>query len=163
MLHQKTFKGRYKIEHRNSKGQLLGTYILDNDIVNVGKDDILNKYFRNGTPPSAWYIGLLDNSGFTALSAADTIASHAGWNEYTNYSQSTRVAWGPDAASSQAVTNSTAAQFDITGSGTLKGIFVVSNSTKGGTSGTLWSTAAFPSTVPVSNGDQLKITYSLSC
>jgi hypothetical protein len=44
----------------------------------------------------------------------------------------------------------------------LKGIFVTSSNTKNGTTGTLWSTAAFASTVDVSNGDSLKITYTVN-
>jgi hypothetical protein len=47
-------------------------------------------------------------------------------------------------------------------SGTVKGIFITSNNTKSGTSGKLWSTALFSADVPVVNGDQLKITYTLN-
>jgi len=121
--------------------------------------------FNDGTQiaNSSWYIALIDNGGFSALSASDTMSSHSGWSEFVTYSQSTRVAWGSGAASGQATTNASPATFDITGSGTIYGIFVTSGSAKSGTSGTLWATAGFASTVPVSNGDQLKITYTVSC
>jgi hypothetical protein len=96
------------------------------------------------------------------LAASDTMGSHAGWTEFTSYSQANRVAWGPGAAGSQSITNGTPATFDITGSGTVKGIFVANQNTKGGTTGTLWATALFPSDVPVVNTDQLKVTYTVN-
>ena len=91
------------------------------------------------------------------------MSSHAGWNEFTSYTEGNRVAWGPGSASSQSVTNSTPATFNINGSGTVKGVFIVSNNTKSGTAGTLWATALFGADVPVTSGDQLKITYTVSC
>ena len=151
------------VEHWRD-GQHIANYETFNDIVNVGKNDIFEVYFHSGTQTltANWFIGLISSSGFTGLAATDTMSSHAGWTEFTAYSQSTRVAWGPGAAASQSITNSTAAQFDITGSGTVKGVFIVNNSTKAGTTGTLWATALFSADVPVVNGDQLKVTYTVS-
>lgn len=157
-------KGRFKVEHFRD-GQRINEYNFDNDIVNVGKNDILDVYFSDGTQTAAssWYIGLISNSGFSALAAADTMASHAGWTEFTGYSQATRVAWGPGAPASQSITNGTPAQFDINATGTVKGVFVVNQSTKSGTTGTLWATALFSADVPVTSGDQLKVTYTVNC
>jgi hypothetical protein len=157
-------KGRFRVEHTDKDGKLKGIYEFNNDIVNVGKNDILGVYFSGAsqTGSSSWVIGLISNSGYSALAAGDTMASHAGWTEFTSYSQSTRVAWGPGSASSQSVTNASPATFDISGSGTVKGIFVVNQNTKGGTTGTLWATALFSADVPVTNGDQLKVTYTVN-
>jgi hypothetical protein len=158
-------KGRFpKIEHYNAAGELIGTYDMLNGIVDEGKDLILDVMFNDGVAiaQASWYIGLLDLSGFTALADDDTMASHSGWNEFTSYSEANRVAWGPGSASSESVTNSSPATFNVSGSGTVKGVFVTSNNTKSGTSGTLWATALFASDVPVSNGDQLKVTYTVS-
>ena len=156
-------RGRFVIEHVR-KGKVIGTYDMPNGIVNEGKTDILDVYFSDATQTagSSWFIGLVDSSGYTALNDADTMSSHSGWNEFTSYSEANRVAWGPGAASAQSITNSSPATFNISGSGTLKGIFVVTNNTKGGTSGTLWATALFSADVPVSNGDQLRVTYTVS-
>jgi hypothetical protein len=52
--------------------------------------------------------------------------------------------------------------FTINASATLYGLFISSVSTKSGTTGTLWATAAFTSTKAVSSGDTLKITYTVS-
>lgn len=157
-------KGRFRVEHRNKKGELRGIYEFNNDIVNVGKNDILGVYFSGATQTASanWAIGLISNSSYSALAAGDTMASHAGWTEFTSYSQANRVAWGPGSASSQSVTNASPATFDITGSGTVKGIFVANNNTKSGTSGTLWATALFTADVPVTSGDQLKVTYTVN-
>lgn len=157
------FQGRYRVELVR-ENKLITFREGPNGITNAGKNDILDVYFSDGTQTAGagWYIGLIDNSGFSALAAADTMSSHAGWNEFTTYSESTRVAWGPGTPASQSITNASAATFNINGSGTVYGIFVVTNSTKSGTTGTLWATAAFSATVPVSNGDQLKVTYTVS-
>ena len=64
-----------------------------NDITNAGKNALLDSFFRNQTQPAAWYFGLVDNSGFSAFAAGDTMSSHSGWTEFTTYSDSTRVAW----------------------------------------------------------------------
>jgi len=135
-------RGKLQVEHYNKEGDLLGVYDFPNGIVNGGKDLLLDVMFFDGVAIAAasWYVGLIDLSGYSALAAADTMGSHAGWNEFTSYSEGTRVAWGPGAASSQSTTNASPATFNISGSGTVKGVFIVSNNTISGTSGTLWST-----------------------
>lgn len=157
-------KGRFHVEHVDKDGLLLGTYDIDNDITNEGKNLLFDVMFNSVTPiaNSAWAIGLISITSYSALAAGDTMASHAGWTEFTSYSQSTRVAWGSGTSSGQSVTNASPATFDISGSGTVKGIFVTSQNTKSGTTGKLWSTALFSADVPVSNGDQLRITYTVS-
>ena len=59
--------------------------------------------FNNVTPiaNNSWFVGHISLTSFTALAAADTMASHTGWTEFTGYSQSTRVAWASGAAASQ--------------------------------------------------------------
>ena len=156
------FGGRFAVEHRDKDGNLKGIYDIPNGIVDEGLNHILDTQFAAGTPVTAWFIGIVDNSGFSAFAAADVMSSHTGWNEFTTYSEATRVAWAEDAAAARSITNTTSADFSITGSGTLKGIFLVSNNTKSGTTGVLWATAAFASNVAVVNGDSLKITYTVS-
>ena len=163
--HQKVgLKGRFQVKHADKDGNVKATYDFPNDIVNVGKNTLFDVMFSDGTQiaASSWFIGLISNSGYSALAAADTMSSHAGWTEFTGYSQATRVAWGPGEPASQSITNASAATFDINATGTVKGVFVTSNSTKGGTTGTLWATALFSADVPVTNGDQLRVTYTVS-
>lgn len=152
-------RGCYFIEHRNAEGKLIGIYRVPNGIVDVGMNDLLDSTFGAGTQRTAWYIGLIDNSGYTGVSASDTLSSHSGWSEATPYSGN-RVAWSVGTASSRSISNGTTADFSITSSATLKGIFVCTAAS--GTTGILWSTALFSSTVSVQNGDTLKITYTVS-
>lgn len=157
--------GTFVIDHYDARGIKVGQYSVKNLVVNQGKNDILGVYFNDGTQTASgsWYMGLISSSGYSAIAAADTASSHAGWNEWTGYSESTRQLWGQGTAASQSVTNSTPVTFSINASGTVKGAFIITNSTKGGTTGKLWAAALFTADVPVNNGDQLKVTYTLSC
>lgn len=155
--------GQWQVDHYR-QGVYVQTLDFPNDITNEGKNTLFEVMFHDGTQiaNSSWFIGLISNSGYSALAATDVMSSHAGWNEFTGYSQATRVAWGAGAAASQSITNASPATFDINAPGTVKGVFVVSQSTKGGTTGKLWATALFAADVPVSNGDQLRATYTVS-
>ena len=155
--------GSYVIEHRDSDDNLKAMYDFPNGIVDVGMNKLLDVMFHGDTQITTWYIGLVDNSGFSAFADADTLSSHAGWSEFTSYTESNRVTWQEDAASSRSISNSTTADFSINATGNLKGIFVSSNNVKAtGNTGTLWSTAAFSSVVATANGDTLKVTYTVS-
>lgn len=155
--------GRYVIEHRDSDDNLKAMYEFPNGIVDEGMNALLDIMFNGTTQIGTWYIGLVDNSGYSAFADADTLSSHAGWSEFTNYTEGNRVTWVADAASSRSISNSTTADFSINASGNLKGIFVSSNNVKStGNTGTLWSTAAFSSVVATANGDTLKVTYTVS-
>ena len=157
-------KGKFHIEHRNAKGELIGKYDITNGITNEGKDLLLDVMFNDGTQVAnnSWFLGLIDLSGFTALADADTMASHAGWSELTAYTEANRPGWGSGAAASQSTTNASPVTFSPNATNTVKGIFATSNNTKGGTTGTLWATALFSADVPVNNGDSLKVTYTVS-
>lgn len=159
--------GWVNVDVFDSRGIKKAEYQFRNLVVNQGKTDILNVYFADGTvtASSSWFMGLIVDTGFTGIAAADTAASHSGWQEFTGYSQSARPLWGQAGPSAgvTTITNATPVTFDITSAGNLKGGFIITNSTKGGTSGKLWAAALFTAQVPVNNGDQMKCTYSLSC
>lgn len=150
-----------QVEHWRGS-ELIGVYQTINGIVDVGINHLLDVGFDAATQTTTWSMGLVDNSGFTAFADADTMGSHTGWNEFTTYSEANRPTWNPDPASARSISNGTSTDFSISGSGTLKGIFITSVNTKGGTTGILWATAAFASTVSVTNGDILKVTYTIS-
>lgn len=157
--HTMQLRGTLLVRHYDALGNLKDTYKLRNGITNQGKNALLDIMFHGSTQITTWYLGLMDNSGYSAEAAADTLASHAGWNEFTNYSGN-RKEWTEGAAASQSITNASPVQFDITGSGVIKGIFLASAAT--GTSGTLWASAAFASTVTVASADALKVTYTVN-
>ncbi len=172
-------RGHFNVEHWRD-GKLLATYEFDNGITNEGKNFLLDVMFHATTAISAWYLGLIDNSGYTADAAGDTYdninQSGNGWDEFDDYtdanngnSGTTRPAWQEDAAASQAISNTTVSIFNITASGTVKGVFACGGTnaqTKNdhtASGNVLWATAMFTGgDVPVGNGDQLKVTYSVS-
>lgn len=154
--------GKHVLYHYDRNDNLIGIYHLENGIVDVGLNHILNTEFDGGTPATTWYIGLIDNASYSALSNSDVMSSHTGWIENSNYSGGARPQWTCGSASSRSITNSSTVNFAITATVTIKGIFIAADNTLGGTTGTLWSTAAFGSTVTLNNGDTLKVTYTIS-
>lgn len=133
---------------------ILGLYLPDwtatfgNLVTTAGANDILSKYFLAGTGPS-WFVGMIE--GATASFAiADTMASHGGWTEVASahITNATRPAWTGGTVSGGAVDNSASpAQYTmaagLVGTTTLQGIFMVTNNTLGGTTGTLYGEALF--------------------
>lgn len=155
------FRNPFEVDHIRN-GERINCYMGVNGITDVGLNALLDIMFHAATQITTWYIGLIDNSGFSALANGDTSASHAGWNEFTTYSEANRVDWVEGAAASRSISNPSPSVFNITGSGTVKGIFIIDNNTKSGSTGTLWATALFSANVAVQNGDQLKVTYTVS-
>lgn len=131
-----------------------------NQITTVGLNLMLNVMFHNDAQSATWYFGLVDTGG--TYSAADTMSSNS-WVEYTEYSETNRQTWTEDAASGGSITNSTTVDFSMNATGTVAGLFLADDSTKGGTSGVLWTTLNFSGgNQSVSNGDTLKVTYTLT-
>lgn len=141
-------------------------------VTTEGKNDTLSKYFKGSAYTATWFVGLVDNTGFTAFAATDTAAKITttanppttnGWQESTIYSQANRVTLTLGTPSGGSVDNSASvATFSINNSGTLKGGFVVSNSTKAGTSGILYGDGAFSATRAVVSGDSVQVTVTLT-
>jgi hypothetical protein len=154
-------KGRFTLEHFRS-GRLINKIEIDNLVVNEGKNHILNTQFNSGSQVTTWYMGLINASGYSAIAATDTMASHGGWTEITAYTQATRPQWVVSAASGQTITNPSAITFDINATGSVQGGFICTNNTKGGSTGTLWSAVSYSSAVAVANGDQIKNTYTIT-
>jgi hypothetical protein len=163
---QATAVGRYKLECFDKDGNLKWSVEEDNLVVNVGLQYMAGVALTSTAQITTWFLGLITGPGVTT-SATDTIASK-GWTEFTGYSNSTRVAPTLTAATNanpSVVTNSgTPANFNINATGTVGGAFLVSNSTKGGTTGTLFSEKAFssPGDRSVVSGDILAVTYTFS-
>lgn len=156
--------GKFFAEAINPDGSVAWREELKNGITNAGLNNLLDVHLGATAKNSTWYIGLIDSSGYSSLAAADTMSSHAGWAEHTSgYSQSARPTWSPGSASGQSVTNASTVDFTITSSITIKGMFLTTVSTKGGTTGILWCTALFTSgDQALVNGQTLKITYTCS-
>ena len=156
------FRGLFMVRCFDKKGRLKWQDSFVNAVVNQGLDYILDVMFGAQSKPS-WYVGLIRDDNFTGLAAGDTMASHAGWEEADEYSETTRPAITFGTASSQEISNGTTVNFSINTVETMKGAFITDNNTKGGTSGKLWCTALFASgDQAVDNGDTIKVTYTIA-
>lgn len=152
--------GVFKVECFNEDGTLAWEEEIHNLVPNSALNDILSVYLAAGTQKTAWFLGLIDNSAFSAIASTDTIASHPGWTENQAYAESVRQTWTPGAVSGQSVTNPTAATFTMNATANIKGAFLVSDSTKGGTTGQLWAAGAFSTVQALTNTQTCKVTYT---
>ena len=155
------FVNKYKVECVGRDGEVKWAEEFENLVTNVGLDSNLDVYFGSATKIASWYMGL-KNTGSPA--AGDTMASHGGWVENENYEETTRPEVVFGSVSGQAIGNSgNAASFSIDTAGqTIAGIFVVSDNTKGGTTGTLYAVGDFSSARNVDDGDTLNVTVTFN-
>lgn len=160
--------GVYKIECRDKDGNLKWVAESANLVVNVGLQDMNTKYFTGSSYTAAWYIGLYGAAASNTPAASDTASSHAGWTEITPYSNANRptATFGTATTADPSVISNSAspAQFNINATQTVGGAFLISNNTKGGSTGTLFSASDFqsPGDRNVSSGDTLNVTYTFS-
>ena len=160
--------GVFTVTCHDKDGNLKWEAESHNLVVNVGLKDMNDKYFTGSSYTAAWYIGLYGAAASNNPAASDTAASHGGWTEVTAYSQATRPQCNFGAASSadpSVISNTTLpAQFSINGSTVVGGAFLISNNTKGGTTGVLFSAADFqaPGDRSVVSGDVINCVYSFS-
>ena len=152
--------GRFKVECFDRDGTTRWMEEFDNTVVTVGKNDMEAKYFSGSSYTAAFYTGL-KNSG--TASTSDTMAAHSTWTENTSYSNSTRPTFTAGTPSSAVVSNTLSpAVYNINATTTIYGCFITTDSTKGGTTGTLFSVADFGSSRAVLSGDTLSVTYQLT-
>ena len=163
--------GVFNIICHDKDGNLKWTAESKNLVVNVGLAYMAGSALTGAAPVTqitAWFLGLYGAGASNTPAAGDTMASHAGWTEDTNYSNGTRVAATfvtATTANPSVVTNSASpAVFNINGTTTIGGAFLTSGSVKGGTTGTLFSAADFgsPGDRSVVNSDTLSVTYTFS-
>ena len=158
--------GVYHVQCFDKDGNLKWEDKAHNLVVNQGLKDMNDKYFSGAAYTAAWYLGLVTGPGSgTTFAAGDTLASHAGWTEFTNYSGNRgAVTFGAaTTADPSVITNPAPVQFTITGAGgTVAGAFLASVAT--GTSGILFSESDFqsPGDRAVVSGDVLNVTYQFS-
>jgi hypothetical protein len=136
-----------------------------NVVTNVGRNDILDKYWRGSSYTQTVVMGL---AGTGTKAAGDTQASHAGWLEVggTNAPAYTgnRKAVTMGAASSQSSV-SPQQSYAITSSGTVSGMFMNNggSATKDDTTGVLVSAVNFTGgDEAVNNLDTLLVTYTFN-
>lgn len=174
--------------YRNGVLQPKSSGMFRNAITDQGHASFIS-WFTGATGPSQMWMGLINGNPATpSLDADETYQditdATAAYTEFLDYDVSAtsnvRAEWiegavapGPPATIDNA---SSVATFDITGTPTndVFGIFLVYNLTTPGAPeshtdpdtgdlGILWAHAAFAAEIPVSSGDQIKVTYTISC
>ena len=164
--------GTFIFEARDKDGNVKWTAEAKNLTTNQGRQDMNTKYFTGTTYTAAWFIGLVNNSPTPSYSVSDTMASHAGWVETTDYSGSNRATANfgtattadPSVIANTVASGGTVASFSITGTVTIDGAFLSATQDNSTNTGVLFSVAAFeaPGDRSVVNGDTLNVTYQFS-
>lgn len=156
------FSTLYQIECLGPDGKLKWSEEFHNLVVDEGLDDNLDKYFKGSAYTASHFVGLTD--GTPTPAAGDDMTTHAGWTEITNYSEGTRPALVLGTVASQSVDNSASkASYSVNATVTIGGAFTTTNSTKGGSTGTLYGIGAFSGgDKSADNGDTLNVTVTLT-
>lgn len=160
--------GKYIVECFDSEGEPKWVAETPNLVVNVGLQYMAGTGLTSTTQITTWYIGLYGAGASNTPAAGDTAALHTGWTENTNYSEANRptatFAAATNANPSVVTNTASKAVFTMNATTVIGGAFLISNNTKGGTTGTLFSAADFqsPGDRSVVSGDVLNVTYQFS-
>jgi hypothetical protein len=159
--------GVFHVQCLDKDGNLKWEDQMHNLVVNEGLQNMNTEYFKGSTYTAAFFLGLVTGPGSgTTYAAADTLASHAGWTEYTDYSGARKaVTFGTATTADPSVISNSASpsSFTISGAGgVVAGAFLCTVAS--GTSGVLFSEADFnsPGDRTVVAGDTLNVTYTFS-
>lgn len=139
--------------------------IAPNLVVNEGLTDLLKVYFQSGSQATGFYLAPF--SGNVAPVATLTAANFTSTQtEFTDYSQSARVAWTPPgtAISSPSIDNTASpATFSVNAdSKTVWGFGLLTAQAKSATTGVLVAAAQFSTSKSVNDGDSLNASYSFT-
>jgi len=146
------------------KGEFIQAGHFKNGITVEGINHLLDIGFDSGTQKTSWYVSISDDMTTDNISEDDTNDVHT-WTENTDYDETLRREIQFNAASAKIIsTGTTYAELTINDTMTISGLFVSSESTKGGTSGSeiLWSAGVITNGLAVEDDDVLKISYSLT-
>jgi hypothetical protein len=164
-------EGEFHLEHYR-EGVLIWKEDFKNTVMTIGKNLVLDTVLAGSAYTTVGpFMGLISSASFSAISAADTSASHAGWLEAGVANAPTytipRKTVVFSAASAGVKATSAALVFAITGTGTVKGCAIWTGtgalSTIANTAGTLLSAGLFTGgDRPVLNGDTINVSYSLA-
>lgn len=158
--------GVFTVQCFDKDGNLKWEESAHNLVVNEGLQYMNTEFFKGSGYTAAWYLGLVTGpgSGNTYL-AGNTLASHSGWTEDTNYSGNRKaVTFGTATTADPSVMSNSASpsSFSMNATTTIAGAFLTNVSS--GPSGVLFSVANFqsPGDRSVVSGDTLSVTYTFN-
>jgi len=159
--------GVFHVQCVDKDGNVKWEEDMHNLVVNTGLQEMNKQFFTGSNYTAALYLGLITGPGAgNTYAAADTLASHAGWTEFSNYSGSRKlVTFGTATLADPSVIGNGASpsSFTISSSGgVVAGAFLTDVAS--GTTGILFSEANFqaPGDRTVVSGDTLNVTYTFS-
>ncbi len=157
MREEKKWGFRYQYEYSEG-GIIIDRGSAENLIPQVGVDHLRGLLRGSATPISNWYLGLYsgnyvpDDPNVTAADLPVNVG------EFVDYSGASRLDWEhADEGLSEVSNSGNRAEFTFTGSGTVRGGFLISSSAKGGNTGLLMSIVRFPNPRPVEPGGILRV------
>jgi hypothetical protein len=170
-------EGHYKVTCHDKDGNLKWEESFPNLVNEVGKELLLDTLLRTTSTYTTVgpYLGLIGGASPTFGTGTDTMTSHAGWTEFTNYTVGGSAVRGTAVFSASTSTGSTPTNvttcsassitYTITGGGgTVSGCFLVTgsgaSSTQSNTGGVLYSAGAFAVAKITTAGDTVAVTYS---
>ena len=168
-------EGFYQVECRDAQGNLKWTQEFPNLVNAIGKQLMLDTLLKGSAyTVTGPYLGLIGTTSPT-FAASDTMTSHSGWTEFTNYTVGGSAVRGTAVFGSSTSTGSspsnvttstaTAITYTITGAGgNVTGCFLTlgsgASSTQSNTGGTLYSAGAFATAKTTTAGDTVSVTYA---
>lgn len=157
--------GVFTVECVGADGQVKWSEQFPNLVVNTGLQLMNTQFFTGSSYTAALYMGLVEGPGAgNSYAAGDTLASHVGWTENTDYSGNRKlVSFGTaTTADPSVISNSLSpASFAMNATVDIAGAFLCT--TASGTSGTLFSVGNFSlGDKGVDSGDTLNVTYTFS-
>jgi hypothetical protein len=153
--------GRFRLTSRGWDGRRLGTRVFSNGTTDQGVTHVAARMFLGAAAYANWYVGLIDEAGFSALDEADTHQSHAGWAEWTGLYLSQRGLWVPTPASGRFM-DAANTVLSITATGNVRGALLASSPTIGTASGQiLYATGVDDDPLPVEAGGTVIVGYKL--
>lgn len=149
--------GVFKVWGYYADGRLKFYERVENLIVNEGLNYLLDVALSAGTQKTTWYVGLKDTG---TPAAGDTLASHASWNELTNYTGN-RKQWVDGGVSGQSVNNNASpANFVFTSADDIYGLFLCAAET--GTGDILFSAVDFATPKSMDTDESLDVKYTVN-
>lgn len=159
--------GIFEVECFDRFGKLRWQEKVHNMWVQEGRDYLLNSIFKNVAPSDPLYIGLWKTEanpadGWNMGNQGST------WHEATAYDEATRQEFVDGSITGtttrQLDNDASKAVFTMSGTVTLKGAFIDTDNTKGGTSGSLLCAANFEEgDRDVLDNDIVNVKYTVGC
>lgn len=163
--------GHYDIRIYDASGDLVRELLAQNVVATVGKNQMLDSALAGSSyTVTGPFLGLISSTSFSAVSASDTMSSHAGWleaggaNSPTYSGNRATASWSSASGGSKSLAS--AGVFNMTNSGTIQGVFMTYGSgavnTVGSTAGVLFSAGTLASPAVVQNGYTVSASYTIS-